>query len=207
MNRQFFKLFPVPIASVENFISEQERQLILKEIIEMDHSEHNALSGKGSSTHSLKVKIIEELSSKLNIDLYERFNSEINEFAGIHGLIHESWKKGMSRLRIDNSWSNIQEKDSYLRRHTHPNSKISGSLYINVDQNSSKLFFFNPNPYIKYEDYETLTDCSAVNYSIQPANGLLIMFPSWLEHGSNEEINNTDKRIVISFNSNFYRSI
>ena len=43
MNRQFFKLFPVPIASVENFISEQERQLILKEIIEMDL---NDLNGK-----------------------------------------------------------------------------------------------------------------------------------------------------------------
>lgn len=206
MNRQLYKIFPLPVALIDDFISEEERLLILEEIITNDHSDHDALNGEASSTHNLGGKVIEDLSRKLNIDFIERVNNEVNEFAGINGLVHESWKQGSSRLMIDNSWSNIQRKGSTLRRHTHTNSKISGSLYINVDQDSSKLYFYNPNPYIKQEDYETITDCSAVNFSIQPVNSQLVLFPSWLEHGSNEEKNNTDKRVVISFNSYFYRS-
>lgn len=209
MYRELLGLFPVPVGIIDNFLSEKEIELLLKEVISIDHSDHGALSGEAFSTHKVDGKLgrlLEDLSHKLNIDFIERLNTEINDFAGTNGLVHNNWIQGMSRLMIDNSWSNIQKKGSYLRRHTHPNSKISGSLFLNVDQDSSKLYFFNPNPYIKYEDYDKVTDFSSVNYSIQPSNGQLILFPSWLEHGSNEEINNTDKRVVISFNSAFYRS-
>ena len=206
MNRQLLKIFPVPVGIIDNFISEQERLLILKEITSTDHSDHHALSGEASSTHSLKCEVIDDISRKFNIDIIERINKEVNEFVGVSGMIPKSWKKGISRLMIDNSWSNIQSKGSTLRRHTHPNSKVSGSLFINVDQNSSKLHLYNPNPYIKYEDYDKVTDCSAVDFEIQPTNGQLILFPSWLEHGSDEQKNNTDQRVVISFNCNFYRS-
>jgi len=194
MNKQLYGVFPVPVLTVKDFITEEERVTLLKEISSIDHSNHNALDGNASSTHSFDSKIIHRLAFKLDMlkDFKERLNNELNEFAKIYGL---------GKVELENSWSNKQGKGSSLRRHCHPNSKISGALYINVDQDSSKLVFFNTNPYVKYEDYEELTEFNWTTFYIQPVNCELVLFPSWLEHGSNEEVNNSEERVVISFNS------
>jgi uncharacterized protein (TIGR02466 family) len=85
----------------------------------------------------------------------------------------------------------------------HANSILSGSLYINVDNESSKLYFDNPNQFIKYFEYnyQELTDYNFEYFYITPKVGDLVIFPSWLTHGSNGEQNNTENRTVISFNT------
>ena len=47
----------------------------------------------------------------------------------------------------------------------------------------------------------TNTSSQIIIFNI-PKNGDLLIFPSWLRHGSNHETNQTDGRIVLSFNTN-----
>ena len=111
-----------------------------------------------------------------------------------------------SKIKIENkiihSWFNIQYKESILKEHVHPNSILSGGLYINIGEKASKLYFHNPNPLISYiAKNEPLNDYSCEEYYLNPKKGDLIIFPSWLKHGSNQEKNFYSDRTVISFNA------
>ena len=79
--------------------------------------------------------------------------------------------------RMAESWVTIQKEDSKLKWHQHPNSIISGILYLKVDDDSSKLVFQNP------------TSMQGEVVEIQPSPGMLLMWPSFLMHGSGNTIN------------------
>jgi len=107
-------------------------------------------------------------------------------------------------LCITNSWYNVQKEGSQLVWHTHPNSLISGVIYLKTDRNSSKLYFSNPNPILKTVSFVENNSDNFDSYSIVPEDGLMLMWPSWMLHGSHTDINNSEERIAISFNT-FYR--
>ena len=48
---------------------------------------------------------------------------------------------------ITQSWLNYTKEGQYHHKHAHPNSIISGVLYINADKDNDKIFFFKE----KYE--------------------------------------------------------
>ena len=123
-----------------------------------------------------------------------RLENKISEYSSTIGLRNQ---------KISNSWFNIQQKGSVLKTHLHANSVLSGALYVNVDENSTKLYFNNPNNFIKYFEYyhDSLTDYNFEYFYISPNIGDLVIFPSWLEHGSNGDTNNTVDRTVLSFNT------
>ncbi len=108
---------------------------------------------------------------------------------------------GMKPGVITNSWFNIQNRGSTLKHHLHPNSEVSGALYINVDTDSSPIVFHTPNPHIMNNTYERESDFTKDNITFMPKIGDLFLFPSWLLHSSNYVDNQTLNRCVISFNS------
>ena len=120
--------------------------------------------------------------------------TEINIFGELYGIPTD--------LKISQIWSNIQNSDSVLHEHSHPNSIISGALYINVDDSCS-ITFHNPNPYVYFTNAleNTPYNFEWCKYSVE--NGDLLLFPSWLRHGHPEHINQMDGRICISFNSEY----
>ena len=74
-------------------------------------------------------------------------------------------------------------------------------LYLNTSKESNNLIFKNPNPYCKIDAPVNGTEFNFTINEIPVGNGRLVMFPSWLEHGSNYNINKTQGRTMISFNS------
>ena len=108
---------------------------------------------------------------------------------------------GFPTVNISNAWINIQGKNTILKKHAHPLSVISGALFLKADQDSSGLYFSNPLKH-HYQPIEHTTPYSFEYYKINAIQGTLVIFPSWLEHSSNELINNSNKRIVLSFNTN-----
>ena len=70
-------------------------------------------------------------------------------------------------------------KDHHAR-HAHPNSHLSGVFYLTAPEGSGDFNFIDPSPMLD------VLDLSCGNYSgrfkIKPTAGLLIVFPSWLEH-------------------------
>ena len=107
-------------------------------------------------------------------------------------------------LMIVNSWFSIMNKDSKLRPHTHKGSIISGAYYPKCPDGSVGLTFTNPlEPYKMCELYDTTTEYNKGEWEFPIREGHLLLWPSWLQHGTN--INNTNERYVISFNTQTFR--
>tara|TARA_R110000803_G_C11832969_1_gene303553 strand:+ start:54 stop:647 length:594 start_codon:yes stop_codon:yes gene_type:complete len=100
-------------------------------------------------------------------------------------------------LQICNSWSNILNKDEVIYYHKHSNSYLSGVFYL--DNRSSPITFRNPSSFSKYGwAPEFSPPETSDNMSVIPKKGLLLLFPSWLEHSvlTSQE----DNKISIAFN-------
>ena len=184
-------LFPTPIACIPNCITSKERLQLIKSIKNINHSSHDAISGDGLSTHSTLP--VNKCPNILDRGIKKRIQAALDEYNTECG----------NRLSIlDNIWSNIQNSGSKLLEHSHPESCISGALYINVGE-ESKLYFHNPNPYVYFTNRREWTPYNYEYKWIPVHNCELILFPSWLRHGGGDDdyINQMDERIVVSFNA------
>ena len=112
-------------------------------------------------------------------------------------------------LKITNSWFNLCQVDGWQQKHNHSNSVISGTLYINVDENSSITFCSPLNAsspttctIVDEPDYETPNSYGykyhygTVNF--RPSIGECVFWPSYLYHGYGT--NKTKDRLSLSFN-------
>jgi len=102
-------------------------------------------------------------------------------------------------IQISNSWANVLNKNQEIHNHIHANSYISGVFYLTE---SSSIKFNNPllreenfcaTKIFNENNYRTYTE-----YYINPTPGLLLIFPSWLDHSAVSS--ETDNRISIAFN-------
>lgn len=107
---------------------------------------------------------------------------------------------GLAEVILSNSWFNVMTTESEVVPHRHERSTISGALYIDCGEGASNLYFTNPTMIYRMaeetKNHNTIYTSSAA--AIQPLVGRCVLFPSWLEHGS--ESNDYEGRTVISFN-------
>ena len=165
--------FQTNIHAQYDFLKGGAIERLIKSIKKEDLTNHNALVGNAKSTFAP------------NIDFLSNHNS-------VKHRIEE--KLFYPNLEINKSWVNVQGENSTLNFHRHPDSIISGIIFLQVDDKSSKLYFQNPNNiYVKCDD----------DMCITPEPGLLLMWPSWLAHGSGDDTNMSTERIVVSFNTYF----
>ena len=91
--------------------------------------------------------------------------------------------------------------------HSHPESVLSGCFYLKVPENSSPIVFNDPRDYWKFIEYPPIFGSGRERYSllpeyvINPTEGMLLMWPSWLEHQVPTSTV-SDERIVVAFNLN-----
>jgi uncharacterized protein (TIGR02466 family) len=193
MNKEYVEIFPTLIMHLDSFLSQEECDKIMSIVDVSKCKAHEALIGDSGSYYSDGIinnsKFLNEIDLSININ--NRIASVVDEY---------SREVGYSELRITNSWYNIQRKNSTLAFHSHPESVVSGALYIKTDSDSSMLNFQNPNNHIGFSKYKHVTKYSSEYYNFIPSNGKLILFPSWLKHGSYHR-NMSDERVVISFNT------
>lgn len=135
------------------------------------------------------------------------FLNSVKEFVSVEAVIKEKLDfiavsiGGSTKLILQDAWINISEKSSYNRPHVHPNSALSGVFYINTDEASGKIVFNNAHSSAArhYGDPFYYSDLFYNHITYTPKNGMLLVFPSWVEH--EVEQNQSDiKRISISFN-------
>ena len=183
-------LFPTLVRRIPKFLTINECDEIVSKIDLSKFESHKALRGSSISNHHIKkTETLDNIEEYIKIK--DRLQSEVNTYNNI---------SGMRKAGIFNSWINIQYKGSELLKHTHPQCAVSGAVYLKVDSDSSKLFFYNPNPYIAITEADDYTPYTFEQVWITPNIGDLVLFPSWLTHGSNG-INNSEERIVLSFNA------
>ena len=122
----------------------------------------------------------------------------------LQGLSSFSAIKNSTKMRAS-AWININSPGSYNVKHTHPNSNLSGVMWIKAPKDSGNIVFDNP------LGHQTHTEINSYNqefkdqffvhhaYWLPPIEGRMIIFPSHLQHEVKENNSNED-RISVSFN-------
>jgi uncharacterized protein (TIGR02466 family) len=111
------------------------------------------------------------------------------------------WDLINQSVKIKNIWAIINEKDAWNQKHHHSNSDLSAAYYVSAHENCGDIVFYDPRPapVHNHPTSKTPNKLNATVNSIKPEPGMLVLFPSYLEHSVNPNLSNK-KRVVISFN-------
>lgn len=144
-------------------------------------------------THLLSTKTFsEDQLSQHNLNLLQSFIDEsLKEYCKSYNIDYKPYDM--------TSWIALYKSGDYAHLHNHGEADISGVYYIQTHENSGDIFFSSPSPGAEassiYKEHKE-------HYSYKPKDGLLLMFPGFLNHGTHRNENEND-RISISFNINF----
>lgn len=180
-------IFPTPVWTIMNEMSDADLQELEKFAREMVRTNPNLditskRGGGGSSkvltiAHPILMPIVQQCTSALIKD-YE----------------------SVTKIRLENYWVNVNPPGAYMIPHVHPRSVFACTLYIKTPPRCGKITLINPNLAARQHFYSAKdVDYNYKSYSFQPVPGLFIAFPSWLDHGVEENLSDED-RISISFN-------
>ena len=104
---------------------------------------------------------------------------------------------------ITQSWLNFTETDQHHHIHNHPNSLVSGILYINADKNNDKVKFYASAPSNRYSmidiGTEKFNQFNSKSWWFSIETGQIFLFPSYLAH-SVEMKQGKNTRISLAFN-------
>lgn len=123
---------------------------------------------------------------------------EISAF--INDAIGQIIKPGLS-WRIE-AWVNTQPTGARNNQHLHAGGCcLSGVYYVSLPVGAGRLIVHDPRKVAVHAAFSSI--CRAKLHPdavpVQPAEGMLVIFPSWLEH-SVEENKSDDLRISLAFN-------
>jgi len=105
-----------------------------------------------------------------------------------------------SKIYITQSWLTFTDSGQSHHVHNHPNSYLSGVLYLEVDPKEDKLYFVNPHIRDLVVTKKQYTAFNSDEWSIPVTNGKLIIFPSNINHYV-KEYNKDKTRISLAFNT------
>ena len=182
-----FPLFPCPVLiSPENYSFTEAEESYISEL---------ALADNLGNLMSLNDKILESMEmSSLKSFITEQLNIYTKRILRI---------REENEIYITQSWANTAGINQFHPRHIHPNSIISGVLFITGEEGDGlpPLRFHRGNNLIPLElQYEEPNDFNGGCHWFTPIRGRLLLFPSLIEHDVQE--NKTSKeRVTISFNT------
>ncbi len=109
------------------------------------------------------------------------------------------------KITFTDSWFHIGKRNSVHELHSHSNCSWCGIYYVQAgDKGSGQTTFISPIA-SNYFDYGNryLDEQSGVKFD--PEDGLLLFFPSYLNHYQSLYVGKKD-RIVVAFNAQVYKS-
>lgn len=188
MDHQMMNMFAVPLyrASLGRAFSDEEMQFFKAEL----STPVAAISNYASANKKvLDAAPMQAIRTALQAHLDQFFRITFNTTNDVSLQITQSWL------------TRSQQGDSH-HTHTHPNSVVSGVLYINLAPRDGINFYRNEDniwyELIRQED----SYYNALRYFVQTSIGDIILFPSNIRHGVNQVTENID-RVSLSFNSFF----
>ena len=142
--------------------------------------------------HSQNFNIQDEQPKKFIESIKSNINLAINDMG---------WDITNQSVKVKSIWAIINEEDAWNQKHHHSNSDLSAAYYVSAHENCGDIVFYDPRPApVHNHPISKLPNkLNATVNSIKPEPGMLVLFPSYLEHSVNPN-NSKKKRIVISFN-------
>jgi uncharacterized protein (TIGR02466 family) len=195
VERKVQNLFPTPvtIVNIQGVDFKKYANLVLDSITQEQqlHLENYGIANTSDTLHKTPDFF----------DLYELINNETMMFFNdVLGLAPDD-------AYMSNMWSTVQTDRANHHTHQHPNSFYSGVIYLDIPEGPNIdpgwITFIDPRQAknMSQPDYKKHNMLSDRSYGFKPQTGMLLLFPSWLEHGTQTcRINPTDRRISLSFN-------
>lgn len=108
--------------------------------------------------------------------------------------------------KLDNMWINVNGYKDTNTSHNHPDADISGVFYVQTPKQSGEIVFEHPaKDVLSYyncgQNVERWNTYNSSCTSMGIAPNLMYLFPSWLNHLVEANLNEKNKRISISFNT------
>ena len=105
-------------------------------------------------------------------------------------------------IKLGDMWINTYK--DYNREHGHPLLTFAGVYYVKVPEGSGAIEFIHPAADLIQRDWRGLEKEKYNNYnssqwSFEPRENMLFLFPSWLKHCVLPQ-ENKEERVSISFN-------
>ena len=116
------------------------------------------------------------------------------------------WDLNKQSVKIKSVWAIINTKEAWNQKHHHSNSDLSAAYYVSAHDNCGDIVFYDPRPAPVHNHpvSKSPNNLNATVNSVKPEPGMLVLFPSYLEHSVNPNLSDK-KRIVISFNLSMER--
>ncbi|MGE5085724.1 MAG: 2OG-Fe(II) oxygenase family protein [Bacillota bacterium] len=151
---------------------------------------------KGGYTSYGSIAQMHQVSSTFG-DLERDINKHVRKF-----IKYLEMDINPKELRMTSCWINIMPPNVTHTMHLHPLSVISGTYYVQTPKNCSAIKFEDPRldsfmatPPRKHD----AKDANKRHYSLEPQEGHVVLFESWLRHEVPANESNKE-RISISFN-------
>ena len=188
MEKDAFLLFPTVILKyILNRQFTEKEMSIVKNQIELSNGGNSTSSNKRVLEHPDMIDLKNYIQSCLDDYFIEVYNPARPEEV---------------KLKITQSWLNYSRPGQFHHTHMHPNSIISGCLYINADENLDVIEFKQYEPRQFFIEPKETNFFNTQEFTVRVATGHCILFPSMMHHAV-PEVSNKETRISLSFNS-FY---
>lgn len=108
--------------------------------------------------------------------------------------------------KISNLWININSHNNTNIAHNHPDADISGVFYINTPKDCGNIVFKHPafdllSYYNTNQKVSNWTTYNSSEWELEANEGIMYLFPSWLNHYVLPNNNKKEERISMSFNT------
>ncbi len=99
------------------------------------------------------------------------------------------------------AWANVHDAGGYNAYHNHAGALLSACYYLSVPPESGALVLRDPRPGAMLSPWQgSLRPNCGSEIAITPVTGQLVVFPNWLEHGT-EAHGDNESRISIPINA------
>lgn len=186
MNTNFELLFPTPV-----MFGEMDRKFTKEELDFVDKWSKDTYQNMGNTTSNNNY-ILEEPEFA---DLKAIVLGYVNEY------LKKVYKpKYQVESYITQSWLNYTKPGEYHHTHEHPNSFISGVLYIHADPKEDKIKFHKSGYQQISLEPESYDVFNSKSWWFNVETGKIVLFPSSLTHNV-EQVTAGTTRISLAFNT------
>jgi uncharacterized protein (TIGR02466 family) len=196
IHRELINLFTTPVTAIQfgnTFDFSKYAKIILNRLTAQQLQDMDNIGIDTTDDNLNTLPEFQELVNLIDNEVKMYFDMEL-------GLTTDD-------IHLSCMWANVQIDGCRHHAHVHPNSFFSGVLYLDIPNTDSidpgNIFFIDPRPAKQmqspdYRKHNALTDRS---YGFRPETGLMLLFPSWLEHGTDVcKIGKDAYRVSLSFN-------
>lgn len=181
-----YNIFPTTVGIVELGREFTEEETDIFTTLERRPNEGNLTS---ENRNVLELKEFKKLKEFVTTSVNNYFQT-----------IHQP--KENLELYVTQSWINYTRKGQFHHKHAHPNSFISGVLYLNANTANDRIYFYKDNYVQLAVEPREWNVSNSTSWWFEVGTGKLVMFPSPLTHMV-QTVHHEETRISLSFNTFF----